>query len=115
LYERVNTAVADRFAAAGAAVEPPQAAFYSYPDLRGLVEGTAGDVAARLLGEHGLALLPGTEFGEPPDSLRFRVATGQLTGETDDQRREALDSPDPTALPWIAGTLGRLTEILTGL
>jgi aspartate aminotransferase len=115
LYERVNTAVAGRFAAAGAAVEAPQAAFYSYPDLRGLVEGTAAEVATRLLDEHGLALLPGTEFGEPADSLRFRVATGQLTGETDDQRREALDSSEPLALPWIAGTLDRLTEILTGL
>jgi aspartate aminotransferase len=112
LYRILNTAVADRFAAAGAVVEPPQAAFYSYPDLAPLVTGRATDVAARLLDEHGLALLPGTEFGEPPDSLRFRVATGQLTGETDDQRRAALDSPDPLAPPWIAGTLERLTKIL---
>jgi aspartate aminotransferase len=115
LYERVNRAVADRFAAAGALVDEPQAAFYSYPDLAPLVSGPAAEVAGRLLEEHGLALLPGTEFGEPADSLRFRVATGQLTGETDDQRREALDSPDPLGLPWIAGALDRLTEILAAL
>ena len=112
LYRAINTAVADRFAAAGAVVAPPQAAFYSYPDLAGLVTGPAPVAAARLLAEHGLALLPGTEFGEPPDSLRFRVATGQLTGADDDQRRAALDSPDPLALPWIAASLDRLTEIL---
>jgi aspartate aminotransferase len=115
LYERINRAVADRFAAAGALVDEPQAAFYSYPDLAPLVSGPAAEVAGRLLEEHGLALLPGTEFGEPADSLRFRVATGQLTGETDDQRREALDSPDPLGLPWIAGALDRLTEILAAL
>lgn len=115
LYERINRAVADRFAAAGALVDAPQAAFYSYPDLAPLVSGPAAEVAGRLLAEHGLALLPGTEFGEPPDSLRFRVATGQLTGETDDQRRAALDSADPLGLPWIAGALDRLTGILAAL
>jgi aspartate aminotransferase len=115
LYERINRAVADRFAAAGALVDEPQAAFYSYPDLAPLVSGPAAEVARHLLEEHGLALLAGTEFGEPADSLRFRVATGQLTGETDDQRRAALESPDPLALPWIAGALDRLTEILAAL
>jgi aspartate aminotransferase len=115
LYRSINTAVADRFAAAGVEVAPPQAAFYSYPDLAGLVSGPAAEVAGRLLTEHGLALLPGTEFGEPADSLRFRVATGQLTGETDDQQRAALDSPDPLRLPWIADALDRLTEILAAL
>ena len=115
LYELVNTAVADRFTTAGALVAKPQAAFYSYPDLAPLVEGAASEVARRLLEDHGLALLPGTEFGEQAGSLRFRVATGQLTGETDDQRREALDSPDPLALPWIAGALDRLTGILAAL
>jgi aspartate aminotransferase len=115
LYERINVAVADRFVAAGARLDRPQAAFYSYPDLAPLVRGPAAGVAARLLDEHGLALLPGTEFGEPADSLRFRVATGQLTGETDDQRRAALESQDPLALPWIAGALDRLTEILATL
>lgn len=115
LYESINTAVADRFAAAGAVVAKPQAAFYSYPDLTGLVTGTASQVAERLLTEHGLALLPGTEFGEPADSLRFRVATGQLTGEDDDQRRAAVDSPDPLSLPWIAAALDRLSEILAVL
>ncbi|HEV7648161.1 MAG TPA: pyridoxal phosphate-dependent aminotransferase [Actinophytocola sp.] len=115
LYERINTAVADRFATAGARIAMPQAAFYSYPDLSPLVEGAAPEVAARLLDDHGLALLPGTAFGEQADSLRFRVATGQLTGETDDQRRQALDSADPLVLPWIAGALDRLTEILGSL
>jgi aspartate aminotransferase len=115
LYQRINQAVTDRFTTAGALVERPQAAFYSYPDLGPLVEGAAPEVARRLLEEHGLALLPGTVFGELPDSLRFRVATGQLTGETDEQRREALESPDPLALPWIAGALDRLAEILGSL
>lgn len=116
LYETITKAVADRFAAAGAEVAPPQAAFYCYPDLEPhrarLGAGTGAEVAAMLLERHGLALLPGSEFGEPASSLRFRVATGQLTGDDDEQRRAALAAADPLALPWIATALDRLTEIL---
>ncbi|HEX2131310.1 MAG TPA: pyridoxal phosphate-dependent aminotransferase [Actinophytocola sp.] len=115
-YERVTTAVADTFARAGAAVAPPQAAFYCYPDLSPRLSGETGSaVAARLLTEHGLAVLPGVEFGEPPSSLSFRVATGQLTGDTDERRRTALAAPDPLDTPWVAASLDRLAEVLAAV
>ncbi|HEY0447895.1 pyridoxal phosphate-dependent aminotransferase [Actinophytocola sp.] len=121
LYEKVNIEVANRFAAAGADVATPQAAFYSYPDLaphRALLADrhdvhTGAGLAELLLSRHGVAVLPGVEFGEPASSLRVRVATGQLTGETDAQRREALAAADPLALPWLAAALDQLTNALT--
>lgn len=116
VYERVNTAVAACFAEAGATVAPPQAAFYSYPDLSPrLSAATGAEVAVRLLNEHGLALLPGVEFGEPASSLSFRVATGQLTGTTDDQRRAVLAADDPLEVPWVAEALDRLTGVLAAV
>jgi aspartate aminotransferase len=75
VYQRINTEVARRFAEAGAAVTLPHASFYSYPDLSPRLSGvTAAEVAATLLADHGVAVLPGVEFGEPASSLRFRVA-----------------------------------------
>jgi aspartate aminotransferase len=113
VYERITTAVAALFADAGAVVARPQAAFYCYPDLSPRLSGTTGaEVAGRLLTEHGVAVLPGVEFGEGPSSLSFRVATGQLTGRTDDQRNAVLAADDPLEVPWVASALDHLSGVL---
>ena len=123
LHAAVARGVADRFAAAGLAVPAPQAAFYLYPDFgpwrahlraaHGLVTGA--DVAGHLLHRYGLGVLPASAFGEEPRALRMRVATGLLYGETEEQRETALAAADPLALPWVAGALARLEEILADL
>jgi aspartate aminotransferase len=123
LHAAVSRAVAARFAAAGVAVPDPQAAFYLYPDfapwrahLAGRHEVTTGAGLARLLLErYGMGVLPASAFGEDDSALRLRVATGLLYGETDAQREQALASPAPLSLPWIAAALDRLSEILTDL
>lgn len=117
LYEKLNKAVASRFAVAGALVAEPQAAFYCYPDFEPWRDqfGSGAELAARLLARHGVAVLPGHEFGEAESSLAVRVATGQLTGDTDEQRREALAAADPLRLPWVAGALDRLSAACEGL
>jgi aspartate aminotransferase len=43
------------------------------------------------------------------------VATAMLYGETDEQRERALRSADPVALPWIAGALDRIEDVLADL
>ena len=123
LHAAVARGVADRFAAAGLRVPPPQAAFYLYPDFEpwrahlraahGLVTGT--DVAGHLLHRYGLGVLPASVFGEEPRALRMRVATALLYGETEEQRETALAAADPLALPWVTGALDRLEEILADL
>jgi aspartate aminotransferase len=123
LHAAVARGVADRFAAAGLLVPRPQAAFYLYPDFEpwrphlraahGMVTGA--DVAGHLLHRYGLGVLPASVFGEGARALRMRVATGLLYGETEEQRETALAAADPLALPWVAGALDRLEEILADL
>jgi len=123
LHGSVARAVAARFAAAGAAVPAPQAAFYLYPDFSPLADvllrryGITSDagLAAVLLREYGVGVLPGSAFGEDGGRLRLRVATAMLYGETDAERHAALSSADPCSLPWIAASLARLEEVLADL
>jgi aspartate aminotransferase len=120
LHGSVARAVGRRFAAAGAAVPAPQAAFYLYPDFSPLADvllgrhGITSDegLAATLLDEYGMGVLPGSAFGEEGGRLRLRVATAMLYGDTDAERDAALNSADPCSLPWIAASLARLEEVL---
>jgi aspartate aminotransferase len=123
LHGLVARAVGRRFAAAGAAVPAPQAAFYLYPDFSPLADvllgrhGITSDegLAGMLLHEYGVGVLPGSAFGEEGGRLRLRVATAMLYGDTDAERDAALNSADPCSLPWIAASLARLEEVLADL
>ena len=123
LHASVARAVALKFAACGAAVPPPQAAFYLYPDFSPLADvllerhGITSDesLADVLLHKYGVGVLPGSAFGEESGRLRLRVATSLLYGDTDTERTAALNSADPCALPWIAASLARLEEVLADL
>ena len=120
LHAAVARAVADQFAAAGARVLAPQAAFYLYPDLGPLREqlhrkhGVSGGsgLAALLLHKYGMGVLPGTAFGEDDGELRLRVATGLLYGKTSAEQEHALTAGNPLELPWIAAALERLGAVL---
>ena len=123
LHATVARAMAGVCTGAGLLVPPPQAAFYLYPDfepwrahLRTRHQVTTGAGLARLmLDRYGSATLPASAFGEPPGTLRLRLATGLLYGDTPQQREAALAAPDPLTLPSIAGALARLQEILADL
>jgi aspartate aminotransferase len=123
LHGSVARAIARRFAAAGAAVPAPQAAFYLYPDFSPLADrllerhGITSDesLAAVLLSTYGVGVLPGSAFGEESGRLRLRVATSMLYGGTEPERMAALDSADPCSLPWIAARMARLDEVLADL
>ena len=115
-------AVAARFAAAGAAVPAPQAAFYVYPDftpLAGLLMRRHG-----ISSDEGLAdlLLGGTASGCCRAARSARPAGGCGCGwqppalrRNRAERDVALTAADPCSLPWIAAALGRLEEVLTDL
>jgi aspartate aminotransferase len=123
LHAAVSRGVAGICAAAGLDVQPPQAAFYVYPDFEPWREhlarrhgvATSEDLAGLLLERYGAGTLPGSAFGESPAALRLRLATGLLYGDTDEKQEAALAAPDPLALPWIAAELARLEEILADL
>lgn len=121
LHMRVAHAVAARFAACGAKVPAPQAAFYVYPGFGPVADvlrhkygiSTDTDLAGLLLRRYGVGVLPGSAFGEEGWRLRLRVATSMLYGSTAERRSAALASDDPCALSWIAESLDRLDEVLT--
>ncbi len=123
LHASVCQAAARLCADAGLEVAPPQAAFYLYPDfdpwrdhLRGKFGVTTGcDLAALLLSRYGAGTLPGSAFGESATSLRLRLATGLLYGETDEQKEQALSAPDPLQLPWISASMTRFGDILADI
>jgi aspartate aminotransferase len=122
LHAAIAGAVHMAFTGAGAVCRPPTAAFYCYPDFealrpaleaQGLYSGAA--LAEHLLDEHGVAVLAGEHFGDNPRALRLRVASSLLYGESAEQRRQALNSAEPLALPWIADALSGLRTALAAL
>jgi aspartate/methionine/tyrosine aminotransferase len=123
LHAAVCQEVARLCLAAGLDVAPPQAAFYLYPDFAPLRfrlsarfgVSTGADLAKLLLHRYGAGTLPGSAFGESASSLRLRLATGLLYGETREQREAALVAPQPLALPWISDALTRFGDILADL
>jgi aspartate aminotransferase len=113
LHGAVARAAHAVFVGAGAGCRPPQGGFYLYPDFTGVAPASnADELADALLRDHGVAVLPGTAFGDRPDRLTFRAATSLLYGRGDDLRWEALRSDDPVRLPWIGAALDRLRTAL---
>jgi aspartate aminotransferase len=123
LHATVCEAAARVCASAGLDVDPPQAAFYLYPDFdpwRDHLHGkfgvsTGADLTALLLSRYGAGTLPGSAFGERASSLRLRLATGLLYGDTDAEREQALSAADPLQLPWISAAMTRFRDILADL
>jgi aspartate aminotransferase len=73
--------IARRLKECGARVSEPQGAFYLFPDFspfrerlrnRGVI--TSEDFCRCLLEETGVAVLPGSVFGRPPEELTVRMA-----------------------------------------
>jgi aspartate aminotransferase len=119
LHQAVVTAMADRLTEAGIPTPAPKAAFYLYPDFEpvrpALQAKTSADLTRLLIEQHGVAVVPGSAFGDQPQDLKVRIATSLLYGQDDTQREMALISPEPTRLPWIAAALDRTAQVLASL
>jgi aspartate aminotransferase len=83
----LGPAAARRLRAAGCRVPEPEGGFYLMPDLIGLETRLAArgihdgrQLCARLLEETGVAVLPGADFGRPPDELSLRIAYVNFDG-----------------------------------
>lgn len=122
LHAAVANAVCDEFLAVGVQCRRPEAGFYLYPDfepLRAMLARkgiqTGEDLAAVLLDQYAVGVLPGAAFGDDPSALRARVATSLLYGTNEQERWESLRSDDPLQLPWIAASLDHLRSALRDL
>lgn len=73
--------------AAHAQIETPDGAFYLFPDFGPMRDQLAArgvrtsvDLAAQLLDQTGVAVLPGTDFGRPAEELTVRLAVVDFDG-----------------------------------
>ncbi|KPK87560.1 MAG: aspartate aminotransferase [Bacteroides sp. SM23_62_1] len=68
-------------------IQLPQGAFYLFPDFnpyRGKLEKygiyTSGELCKRILEKTGVAMLPGSDFGRPPEELTTRISYVDFDG-----------------------------------
>jgi aspartate aminotransferase len=83
----LGRAIAGRLTGAGAEVARPKGAFYLFADFGPLADAlaardirTAGQLCNRLLGDTGVALLPGSDFGRPATELTARLSYVDFDG-----------------------------------
>jgi len=126
---RVLAALADHFQArlteAGAACAPARGGFYLFPrfpeDAPGLRERgitTADELCKRLLEDTGVATLPGTAFGRPPEELSLRLAYVDFDGASALAAADGAAALDDAFLrrhcPGMVTAASRLTDWLQG-
>lgn len=87
VLEALANTVSQRLTAAGAAVNPIKGGFYAFPNFdpvrprlaeRGVT--TSLELCKRLLDDAGVATLPGSAFGRPPEELSLRLAFVDFDG-----------------------------------
>ena len=83
----VGNLLTRRLRAAGADVCDPEGGFYVFPDFSGFRErlaaikiSTSAQFCQRLLDDTGVAILPGSAFGQPPEQLTARIAYVDFDG-----------------------------------
>ncbi len=83
----VGNLLTQRLRTAGADVCDPKGGFYLFPDFSGFRERLAArgiskgaQLCRRLLDDTGVAILPGSAFGQPPEQLTARIAYVDFDG-----------------------------------
>lgn len=87
VLERVGLTMHEQLAQAGLKVTAPDGGFYMLPSFENHREAlnargikTSAELAARLLEDTGVAVLPGSDFGLPDDLLAVRIAYVDFDG-----------------------------------
>jgi aspartate aminotransferase len=82
ILRALGRSVSRRLQSAGVDVHPAEGGFYLFPDFGPRVRGVASsaEFCDRLLAETGVALLPGSDFGRPPDEVTCRMAYVDFDG-----------------------------------
>ena len=102
ILSSLGARVTSMFKGTGAVVAAPRGGYYIFPDFSPLREKLAGrgvttsaQLCERLLETVNVALLPGSDFGMPPESLTARVAFVAFDGAAalTAAAREPLDAP----------------------
>ncbi|MCR8576365.1 aminotransferase class I/II-fold pyridoxal phosphate-dependent enzyme [Streptomyces sp. Isolate_219] len=119
VYGALAAALHHTVTEAGAVCRPPHSGSHLYADFEPLRRplGARGIVESHAL-ERKLApwaARGGHHFGDAPGALRVRLGAETLLGADREQRRRALEAPDPLELPHITEVLTALSRALAGL
>jgi aspartate aminotransferase len=107
---------------AGLAVDMPQGGFYLFPDftpraesLRARGISNSSELCERLLTETGVALLPGSDFGCPPELLAARLAYVDFDGAEALLAAECVPDEVELGEPWLHTNCSRVVAAIEAL
>ncbi|MFU8860963.1 MAG: pyridoxal phosphate-dependent aminotransferase [Cyclonatronaceae bacterium] len=87
ILDALGTAMTNRLKAAGLIVSDPHGAFYLFPDFSNHLDKlhaagimTSDQLCNKLLDDTGVAVLPGSVFGRPPEEMTMRLAYVDFDG-----------------------------------
>lgn len=109
--------IAHKLADNGVVVPIPEGGFYLFPDFseykdifrkRGI--NNAEDFCERLLNETGIAVLPGSFFGRPPEEFTFRIAYVDFDGAEALRAAEKVSHNHPLGYEFLKKYCGNVVE-----
>jgi aspartate aminotransferase len=121
LHQQVSQEVHGIMVAAGAECREPSGAFYLYPTFQGsqfvreLGVGDDDSLSRALFERFGIAVLPGSAFGDLPERMGLRVVTSMMYGADDEARFATLSMADPLQAPSVKAGLERVSEVFVGV
>ncbi|MCH4160353.1 MAG: pyridoxal phosphate-dependent aminotransferase [Bifidobacterium sp.] len=121
LHQRVSNEIHHIMVDAGASCRKPSGAFYIYPTFHdsefahrlGVSEDES--LSHELFERFGIAVLPGSAFGDLPQRMGLRVVTSMMYGTDDESRMETMRMTDPLQAPSVKDGLERVHEVFAGV
>lgn len=114
--------ILERLDAMHATCPVPQGAFYVFPDFAHYREKllnigiyTSAEMCRRILEDTGVAMLPGSDFGRPPEELSVRMAYVDFDGEPALKALWDLDNGKSPDTSFMAAHCPKLTEAMDRL
>ncbi len=122
ILKALGNYLANRFKKGGLGVPMPQGAFYLFPDFdvfrENLNQRDINDsetFCQRLIEEAGVAILPGTAFGRPPEELTARISYVDFDGARALAAAEQLPPHEPLNEQFLTNYCGHTIEAVDRL
>ena len=122
ILKALGCTLAERIEQTGAGIVRPDGAFYLFPDFSPLGERlrsrsitTSAEICEWLLKDTGVACLPGSEFGRPPQEFTVRIAYVDFDGAAALTASEAIPLDQPLPDTFLEAHCGRVVAAVDRL